>query len=460
MGVGGGSGNTISFSDIRDFYGDSNPVVFSDFNRRSSNDGLVDATFAGASTATTANGAGTKNDFGVTQSTGTAFTGSLGSSTVRATNSATSGSSVSTSYTVLASDAAIFINGGGLNNQGGTDDLDATGSHSTTRNGNDLYGNNAAFQEKRYRGPASNGSEFSGTTFHGTLSTGDALVSTATVGSNSGSITINTARRSGNTIYDITFTNNNSTGDTYTLASSSTGYSTKSVYAAGDSQKVKDDSSSNQWTIAYDNVSGSGSGTAGDVGVTVTSQTDTRTTSTGFVSGQNSICTLQVPSHSGLSFVSATGGVSEPNNDGNSGCTLKLNGTTVATGFAQEASGSSATYTGSASPGDTFQILGGETGRSLSITFTTPSRSIVFQNNGSSSLTLGSSSTGGARTIAASASSTVQSAGSAGGFTNNQAWQVHFDTSSGDCNVGIPATIGSGNPVNLDLFNTVTTPIG
>ena len=460
MTVGGGTGSTISFSTLRDFYGDTNPVSISEFNRRSSNDGLVDATFVGASTATTASGAGTKNDFGVTQSTGTAFTGSLGSTATRSSNSATSGSSVSTSYTVLASDAAIFINGGGLNNQGGTDDLDATGSHSTTRNGNDLYGNNAAFQEKRYRGPASNGSEFSGTTFHGTLSTGDALVSTATVGSNSGSITISTARRSGNTIYDITFTNNNSTGDTYTLASSSTGHSTKSVYAAGDSQKVKDDSSSNQWTIAYDNVSGSGSGTAGDIGVTVTSQTDTRTNSTGFVSGQNSGASLTVPSHSGLSFVSASGAAFEPNNDGSSGVQLRLNGTVVASNQVSESSSSGVTYTGSASPGDVFSVSGGQTGSSCSITFTTPSRSIVFQNNGSSSLTLGSSSTGGARTIAASASSTVQSAGSAGGFTNNQAWQVHFDTSSGNCNVGIPATIGAGNPVNLDLFNTVTTPIG
>lgn len=458
MAVDGGAGNAISFSEIQAFYGGSDPISISEYNRGGS---LVPTSFAGVSTATTANGAGTKNDFGVTQSTGTAFTGSLGSSTVRATNSATSGSSVSTSYTVLASDAAIFINGGGLNNQGGTDDLDATGSHSTTRNGNDLYGNNAAFQEKRYRGPASNGSEFPGTTFHGTLSTGDALVSTATVGSNSGSITINTARRSGNTIYDITFTNNNSTGDTYTLASSSTGYSTKSVYAAGDSQKVKDDNSSNQWTIAYDNVSGSGSGTAGDIGVTVTSQTDTRTTSTGFVSGQNTICTLQVPSHSGLSFVSATGTASEPNNDGSSGVSLKLNGTTVSSNQVPESSVSTTTYTGSASPGDTFQVLGGETGRSLSITFTTPSRSIVFQNNGSSSQTLGSSTTpGGARTIAAGASSTAQSAGSAGGFTNNQAWQVYFDTSSGNCNTNIPTTISSGNSVNLDLFNAPGTPVG
>ena len=190
---------------------------------------------------------------------------------------------------------------------------------------------------------------------------GDVINCVSFSGQGGSSGAISTQRRTGVTIYDITFTNNNNTGDTYTLASSSTRLdstdASQLVYAAGTTRQVKNDSTSNQWTIAYDNVSGSGSGTAGDIGVTVTSQTDTRTTSTGFVSGQNTSCTLQVQTLSGLSFVSATGGASEPNNDGSSGCTLKLNGTTVATGFAPESSGSSATYTGSASPGTLLQYL-------------------------------------------------------------------------------------------------------
>ena len=136
--------------------------------------------------------------------------------------------------------------------------------------------------------------------------------------------------------------------------------------------------------------------------------------------------------------------------------TLKRNGTTVAQFRAGSGLGSGVTYTGTINSGDVFTAQGGDSSNIVTINYTTPSRSIVFQNNGSTSLTLGSSSTGGARTIAASASSTVQT----GGSTNNADWQVHFDTSSGNCNVGIPATISSGNPCNIDLFNTVTTPVG
>ena len=454
MAVNGGAGNAISFSEVQAFYGGSNPISISEYNRGGS---LVPTSFAGASTATTANGAGTKNDFGITQTSQTVYTGSLGGVTARATGSP------SQNYTVTAEDAVIQIigdtaDGGGQSGGNVTVKHRINSGTEISQNGFDSTQNGLAVNISYYTGPAANGATGGGTN-NGSLSAGDVV--NYTYNSGEGGSGIYSRRRSGNTLYDITFTNNNSTGDTYTLAASSTGYSTKSVYAAGASQKVKDDSSSNQWTIAYANVSGSGSGTAGDIGVTVTSQTDTRTTSTGFVSGQNSVCTLTVPSHSGLSFVSATGSVSEPNNDGNSSCQLRLNGTTVATGSAQEAVGSSATYTGSASPGDVFQILGGQSGRSLSITFTTPSRSIVFQNNGSSSQTLGSSTTpGGARTIAAGASSTAQSAGSAGGFNNNQSWQVYFDTSSGNCNTNIPTTIGSGNSVNLDLFNAPGTPVG
>ena len=440
MAVDGGAGNAISFSEVQAFYGGSNPISISEYNRGGS---LVPTSFAGASTATTANGAGTKNDFGITQTSQTVYTGSLQQQ------------ANSTSIPIQSDTAYIQI----FNSHPDADGGQSTRTVQVFRNGTSIgtfsttdgTGNGATLLACTIAGPANNGA----------VSSPNATYSSGTITFSGSSSFMREVTRAANTLYDITFTNNNSTGDTYTLAASSTGYSTKSSYAAGDSQKVKDDSSSNQWTIAYANVSGSGSGTAGDIGVTVTSQTDTRTTSTGFVSGQNSVCTLTVPSHSGLSFVSATGAVSEPNNDGNSHTTLKLNGTTVATGSAQEATGSSATYTGSASPGDTFQVLGGQSGRSLSITFTTPSRSIVFQNNGSSSQTLGSSTTpGGARTIAAGASSTAQSAGSAGGFNNNQSWQVYFDTSSGNCNTNIPTTIGSGNSVNLDLFNAPGTPVG
>lgn len=483
MGVGSGSGNSISFSTIRDFYGDTNPVSLSEFNRSSNNSGLVDSTFAGASTATTSNGASTKNDFAITQSTGTAFTGGF----VTASNNATihrritfsnSGSTITgtTSYTVTADDATIGIFAP-LETQDANDQNPKSGTLVINVNGGSSISCSATGSSEtptnvHFQGPAAFGASLTGVAGfsssispHSTLSTGDVINIVSFSGQGGGLGSVKTQRRTGVTIYDITFTNNNNTGDTYTLASSSTRLdstdASQLVYAAGTSRQVKNDSTSNQWTIAYDNVSGSGSGTAGDIGVTVTSQTDTRTTATGFVSGQNTICTLKVPNLSGLSFVSATGSAQEPNNDGSSGVTLKLNGTTVASNQVSESSGSSVTYTGSASANDTFQVLGGQSGRQLSITFTTPSRSVVFQNNGSSSITLGGSTTpGGQRTIAAGASSSAQAAGSSGGFNNNQNWQIFFDTSTGDCNVGIPTTIGVGNPVNMDLFNTVTTPVG
>ena len=454
MAVGGGTGNTISFSEIRDFYGDTNPVVFSDFNRRTSNDGLVDATFAGASTATTTNGPSTKNDFGITQTSQTVYTSGQPSSLItRAEDtSTTDNQQVQVTYTVLASDAVISLVGGGLDNQGGDDPPEYVHSWNSTGvyNSGSIAGGNFRY----LKGPAYQTGDFSNLTFAtpSPISTGN-LTMTSSSGTNSGSVRVQSARRTGTTEYDITFTNNNSTGDTYTLASSSTGHSTKSVYAAGDSQKVKDDSTSNQWTIAYDNVTGSGSGTAGDIGVTVTSQNDAGSVS---ANGGNGTGSIVAPSLSGISFVSVVGTAQNSNDDSTPMITLKRNNITVDTFRASSGVASTVTYTQAINSNDTFTAQGGDQSNVVTINYTTPSRRIVFQNNGSSSLTIGSNSTGGAKTIAAGNSADAQP----GGSTNNASWAVYFDTSSGSCNVGIPTTISSGNSANLNLFNTVTTPIG
>ena len=68
------------------------------------------------------------------------------------------------------------------------------------------------------------------------------------------------------TLYDATFKNNSSTS-TYTPTSDSTG--TETVYSPGETATVKTDVSSNSWSIAYDKVTGSGAGSAGDIDVTV-----------------------------------------------------------------------------------------------------------------------------------------------------------------------------------------------
>ena len=450
--LGAGAGTEISFSTLRDFYGDTNPVSLSEFARGGS---LVDSTFAGASTATTATGSGTKNDFAISQTTHTVYTGSPGSFTTRASDGTTTAyQGVSLTYTVVAGDSIISTFGGAFTDFGGENNIQAIAGFQISVNGGSptSIGNTTLY----WKGPAwQSGHNPSILSYYSSFSLGDVVTMTTTAGNHSGSVSLASSRVAASSEYDITFTNNNSTGDTYTLTSNSTRIGSNSqVYAGGASRLVKDNSTSNQWTIAYDNVTGSGSGTAGDIAVTVTSQADAGT-ETASVGGQTT-ASATAPSLSGISFVSVVGIAQDPNDDNPPTVVLKRNGTTVATH--NEGTGSSAfvTYTGTINSGDVFTAQGGDQSNVVTINYTTPSRSITFKNNGSSSLTLGSNSTGGARTIAAGVTATVQT----GGSTNNADWQVHFDTSSGNCNVGIPATISSGNPVNMDLFNTVTTPVG
>ena len=457
--LGGGAGSEISFSTLRDFYSDTNPVSLSEFTRGGS---LVASTFSGASTATTSTGSGTKNDFTITQANQTVYTGNPGSFVTRESASTTAANTpiATTPYTVNAGDSVIAIFGiaqsdfGDDPNNPGSPNIQVVAGFTLSLNGGSATTLGAT--TFYYKGPAFQSGHLSHIlSYRGSLSAGTTITLATTSGNHSGSVSLATARVSPSTQYDTTFTNNNSTGDTYTLANSSTRIGSNSqVYAAGASRLVADNSSSNQWTIAYDNVTGSGSGTAGDIAVTVTGQDDAGTETNTAVAGQTASATA--PSLSGISFVSVVGIAQDPNDENPPTVRLKRNGTTVATH--NEGTGSSAfvTYTGTINSGDVFTAQGGDQSNVVTINYTTPSRSIVFQNNGSSSLTIGSNSTGGARTIAAGASSTVQT----GGSTNNQDWQVHFDTSSGNCNVGIPATISSGNPCNMDLFNTVTTPVG
>lgn len=437
MAVGGGTGNTISFSEIRDFYGDTNPVVFSDFNRRTPNDGLVDATFVGASTVTTDNVSSTKNDFGITVADDS--------------NSQTIGiSGKPVTFTVDTGTA-----GGSTVTISLTNNNTDEGSASLSRGGNTILST-------------------SGATVTGTVNDNDVLTLSGTGNSNPVCSYPRLTR-----VYDVTFANNNSTGDTYTLASSSTGHSTKSVYAAGDSQKVKDNNSSSQWTIAYDNVTGAGPGTAGDIGVTETSaftgtlgSLTTRAEDTSTTNNQQVQVTYTVlASDSVITLVGGgldnQGGDDPPEYSRSWNSTGVYNSGSIAGGQQRYLKGpayqtgdlSHLSFHGTVSAGNlTMTSTSGTNSGSVRVRsarraaqFTT-----VFTNNsGSNSYTLDSSSTGGAATMAAGATRNAQVTGSSG-----SAWAVHFDTSSGNCNVGIPTTIGAGNPANMDLFNTVTTPVG
>ena len=125
--------------------------------------------------------------------------------------------------------------------------------------------------------------------------------------------------------------------------------------------------------------------------------------------------------------------------------------------------GFSGTLAASGTSGDvntgtlTITTTAGTAGGSLLIYTARRHGAINLQNNNSSkAYSLGGDTTGGAAELAASATRGVNT----GTVSTNPDWEVHFDTSSGNCNTNLPTTIGSGNSVNLDLFNAPGTPVG
>lgn len=480
MGVGGGTGNTISFSEIRDFYGDSNPVVFSEFNRKSSNDGLVDATFAGASTATTGTSSQTVDDFAVTV---TEVDGSLVNLTTSGSNQADAPFPIGTnaaSFTLLntTSFVNVVITGNGT----------CTFSVNNSQIGSVSPGGSAT--SFTIRGPqyVSGDRTLSVNT---AFSAGDVFSLSCTQGSST-----NTSIHGVRAIeYDITFQNNNSTGDTYNLTSNSTGGSSKTAYAAGDSFLAQDNGSSNQFVLAYDNVTGAGAGTAGDIGVSILgpNYTGSLNTSVIYVNTQVSggVSYTITADDAIVSLIGAhPSGASDENPTGTwrvmRGSTVIIGPTTLSASGGEGTSSyfgnrGSSTYhanikgpayqSGDEGTGATGNLLtstatqAGDVVETTSHTYaarvSTRRRDAQYttrftNNSGSNSYTIGSSSTGGAATIAASATRDAKTDNT----SSNPSWAIHFDTSSGDCNVGIPTTIGSGNPANINLFNTVTTPVG
>ena len=473
MAVGSGTGNTISFSTIRDFYGDTNPVSISEFNRNTSNDTLVDATFAGASTATVGTSSQTVDDFAVTV---TEVDGSLVELTTSGSNQANAPFPINASaasFTLLNTTSFVSVTILGQGN--------CTFSINGSQIGSVNVDNNAT--NFTIKGPQFNTGDRASASVSTVFSAGD--VFTLSCGTNAGqNARTNTSTHGVRAVeHDITFQNNNSTGDTYNLTSNSTGGSSKTAYAAGDSFLAQNNGSSNQFLLAYDNVTGAGPGTAGDINVTETSAF------TGTLGSIISRVNTSVSNSSGGGTISDTytvlasdsvlilGGGGQNQQSGADGDGIDLVGSWSTSGIInispvasgqskfyrgpayQSGDSSNLTFSGSISAG-TFTITSsvGSAGGGVSVStrrraeqFTT-----VFTNSsGSKSYTLGSSSTGGAVTLAAGATRNAQTTSSSG-----SSWAVHFDTGSGDCNVGIPTTIGSGNPVNLDLFNTVTTPIG
>ena len=266
MPVNGGAGNAISFSEIQAFYGGSGPISISEYARGGDN---VPSSFSGSSTATTGTSSQTVDDFAVTV---TEVDGTLQTSSNPITPNSLTGS-----FTVQNTTSFVYSSTAHVN-----------GTSVWYKNNNAIHVVNGVGGSIRIAGPQYNStdstltvaSETNGTV---TFSAGDVL-RVATSGP-----TTNASTHGYRAIeYDINFQNNNSTGDTYNLTSNSTGGSSKTAYAAGDSFLAQNNGSSNQFVIAYDNVTGSGPGTAGDINVTETSAFTGSLGSTATVRSENS----------------------------------------------------------------------------------------------------------------------------------------------------------------------------
>ena len=460
MPVNGGAGNAISFSEIQAFYGGSGPISISEYARGGDN---VPTSFAGSSTATTGTSSQTVDDFAVTV---TEVDGTLQTSSNPLTVNTNTAS-----FTVTSTTSYVMSS------------VSGSGSSVWYKNGNAVgVRNHSGATSFSIGGPQYNSTDRTlSTQEDGTttlFSAGDVFrVST------SNNVTTNSSEHGYRAIeYDINFQNNNSTGDTYNLTSNSTGGSSKTAYAAGDSFLAQNNGSSNQFILAYDNVTGSGPGTAGDINVTETSAFTGSLGSTATVRSENSatsgstVSTSYTVTASDAALFITGGGLNhvggEDNPEGTGSHSATRNGNTLYNPTSHtttmryrgpasdgtEYSGS--TFYGSLSTGDVLVITATVGTISGYCRVATNRRSAQYttkftNSSASKSYTLGGSSTGGAATLAAGATRNAQTTNS-----SNSNWEVHFDTSSGNCNTNIPTAIGSGNPVNMNLFNAPGTPVG
>ena len=500
MAVNGGAGNPISFSEIRDFYGDdpNQPVSLSEYNRGGT---LVPQTFAGSQTVTQntdvsySNNTALFDDFQVDRSTGVTYSqGSPGSRVLRTSGTSTTGFVGATgSYTVVASDAVIMVNGSGTRNEG-QDVFSSVGSFTTS---GVITDNSGSYTSRLYPGPAyQSGDHTSLATTYGAQWMGGSACSTGTLNITTdshnygGQFLVYTTRRSATTTYDVTL-QNTSNVSTYTITGGSTG--TETVYSPGESQTILNDELGQGWLVAYDNVTGSGAGSAGDINVTVaTVYTGTlypAENQSAIIAAQNSAtsgstvtASYTVRADDAVIFLTG-GGLNhvggEDNPEGTGGHSATKNGNTLYTltsytttkryrgpaSDGTEHSGSS--FSGSLNAGDVIVVTATVGTISGSATIYLRRRyaqyKAVFTNSSSSkSYTLEG---GSGKTSGISSGSVVMSPGSSRDGTSpanssSPSWEIHFDTSSGDCNTNIPTTISAGNPINMDLFNAPGTPVG
>lgn len=236
MGVNGGAGNAISFSELQTFYGGSNPISLSEYYRGGS---LVPGDQVAAQSNVSGTSDQTVGQFSVDVTTTSTFTGSL----QQQSNSA--------SISIQSDTAKIEIINSHPDADGGSSSRSVTvfrnGSAIGTFNTQDSTGNGAAILACTIAGPANNGAVSSpngGTFSSGTISF-------------SGSSFMREFTRAQVTTHDVDFTNNASVTVTTTSGSTNGNSSTGSLsFTAGQTRKVKDDASSNSYVLGYDAVLG------------------------------------------------------------------------------------------------------------------------------------------------------------------------------------------------------------
>lgn len=247
MPVNGGSANQITFSELQTYYGGSHPINLSEYYRGGTQ---VPGDLVAAQSNVSGTADQTVGQFSVDVTSTTTYTGALeGTATQRMIQSATSGSSVSGTYTVLPSDAVIVMSGGGLRSVGGEDPPEASGSWSATGVVN--TGTVGSGQPRYYRGPAYQSGDYSQLSFSGTAGVGT-ITMTSSVDTAGGSVRLSTARRAGVTTHGVSFTNNSAS--TITTTSGSTGGAQS--YSAGQTRAVVNGGSSTGWTLGYNAVLG------------------------------------------------------------------------------------------------------------------------------------------------------------------------------------------------------------
>ena len=267
MGVDGGAGNAISLSEIQTYYGGSNPVSLSEYYRGGSE---VPGNQVTAQAETSGTSDQTIGEFTADVTSTSAFTGSIvvgaGSATLfRRITFSSSGSTITgtTSYTVTADDATIGIFAP-LETQQAEDDTAPSGTVVININGGSSIncsasGSNETPTNVHFQGPAALGASLTGVAGfsssvspHSTLSTGDVINIVSFSGQGGGTGSVKTQRRASVTTHDVDFTNNSSV--TITTTSGSTGGAQS--YTAGQTRKVKNDSSTNSYVLGYDAVNG------------------------------------------------------------------------------------------------------------------------------------------------------------------------------------------------------------